>query len=196
MAQESLAYSLLVIGGSAGGLEAILQILPALKREPSLAVVLVLHRRGGESMLTELLQDKTDWNVKEAEEKEPIEPGMLYIAPADYHLLIERDRTFSLDYSEKIHYSRPAIDVTFETAAEAYGPQVMGLLLSGANQDGAGGLQTIKSAGGFVMVQDPAEAVVAYMPKFAMEHVAVDRVLPVKEIAAFVRSLLGQSAIE
>src|SRR5688500_3447281 len=126
MAQESLAYSLLVIGGSAGGLEAILQILPALKREPSLAVVLVLHRRGGESMLTELLQDKTAWNVKEAEEKEPIEPGTLYIAPADYHLLIEKDRTFSLDYSEKIHYSRPAIDVTFETAAEVYGPQVMG----------------------------------------------------------------------
>lgn len=191
MAQESLAYSLLVIGGSAGGLEAILQILPALKREPSLAMVLVLHRRGGESMLTELLQDKTAWNVKEAEEKEPIEPGTLYIAPADYHLLIEQDRTFSLDYSEKIHYSRPAIDVTFETAAEAYGPQVIGLLLSGANQDGAGGLQKIKSAGGFVMVQDPAEAVVAYMPKFAMEHVAVDRILPAKEIASFVRSLMG-----
>jgi two-component system, chemotaxis family, protein-glutamate methylesterase/glutaminase len=191
MAQKSLAYNLLVIGGSAGGLEAILQILPALKREKSFAVVLVLHRRGGESVLTELLQDKTDWNVKEAEEKEPILPGNLYIAPADYHLLIEKDQTFSLDYSEKIHYSRPAIDVTFETAAEAYGEQVIGLLLSGANQDGTGGLQKIKAAGGFVMVQHPAEAMVGYMPKFALDHVAVDRVLTVKEIAPVVQSLVG-----
>ena len=193
MAEKPLAYHLLVIGGSAGSLEAILQFFPSLKPEKKLAIVVVLHRRSGESMLTELLRDKTAWQVKEAEEKESIEPGTIYIAPADYHLLIESDGTLSLDYSEKIHYSRPAIVVTFETAAEVFGPKVMALLLSGANQDGTAGLQKIKRAGGFVMVQDPAEAVVAYMPKHAADHVAVDRILPVKEIAASVQSLLHGS---
>jgi two-component system chemotaxis response regulator CheB len=187
MAQKPIAYSLLVIGGSAGGLEAILQLFPGLQPLEDLAIVLVLHRRGGESVLAEVLRDKTGWRVKEAEEKESIEPGTIYLAPADYHLLIENDHTFSLDYSEKIHYSRPAIDVTLETAAEAYGAKVMALLLSGANQDGAAGLQKIKAAGGFVMVQDPAEAVVAYMPKYAIDHSSVDRVLPVKEVGAVVR---------
>ncbi|HEV7332805.1 MAG TPA: chemotaxis protein CheB [Flavisolibacter sp.] len=191
MAEKPLAYRLLVIGGSAGSLEAILQFFPSLMPEKALAIVLVLHRRSGESMLTELLKDKTSWQVKEAEEKEPIEPGTIYIAPADYHLLIENDHTFSLDYSEKIHYSRPAIDVTFETAAEAYGPRLMALLLSGANQDGTAGLQKIKRAGGFVMVQDPGEAIVSYMPKYAVDHVSVDRMLPAKEIAAAVRSLMN-----
>lgn len=193
MAQKSIAYRLLVIGGSAGGLDAILQIFPGLQPREDLAVVLVLHRRGGESVLAEVLRDKIGWPVKEAEEKEPISPGNLYLAPADYHLLIENDHTFSLDYSEKIHYSRPAIDVTFETAAEAYGAGVIGLLLSGANHDGTAGLKVIKSAGGVVMVQDPAEAVVAYMPRYAIEHVAVDRVLPAKEVGAVVRSLLRRN---
>lgn len=193
MAQKSIAYRLLVIGGSAGGLEAILQIFPGLQPREDLAVILVLHRRGGESVLAEVLRDKIGWPVKEAEEKEPIRPGNLYLAPADYHLLIEKDHTFSLDYSEKIHYSRPAIDVTFETAAEAYGAGVIGLLLSGANHDGTAGLKVIKSAGGYVMVQDPAEAVVAYMPRYAFEHVAVDRVLPAKEVGAVVRSLLRRN---
>ena len=193
MAQKSIAYRLLVIGGSAGGLEAILQIFPGLQPREDLAVVLVLHRRGGESVLTEVLRDKTGWPVKEAEEKEPISPANIYLAPPDYHLLIENDHTFSLDYSEKIHYSRPAIDVTFETAAEAYGAGVIGLLLSGANHDGTAGLKVIKSAGGVVMVQDPAEAVVAYMPRYAIEHVAVDRVLPAKEVGAVVRSLLRRN---
>ncbi|RYZ61411.1 MAG: chemotaxis protein CheB [Chitinophagaceae bacterium] len=194
MAQKSIAYRLLLIGGSAGSLEAILQFLPALKREPSLAIVLVLHRRAGESMLTELLQDKTDWQVKEAEEKEVIIPGTFYIAPADYHLLVEKEGTFSLDYSERVHYSRPAIDVTFETAAEAYGPAVMALLLSGANQDGTAGLRKIKEAGGLVLVQDPAEAVVSYMPKFALDHVAVDHVLPLKKVAPLVQWLVGKKS--
>ncbi|NTS40345.1 chemotaxis protein CheB [Flavisolibacter sp. BT320] len=190
MAQKSLAYSLLLIGGSAGSLEAILQFLPGLKREPTLAIVLVLHRRAGESMLTELLQDKTDWQVKEAEEKEAIVPGTLYIAPADYHLLVEKDGSFSLDYSERVHYSRPAIDVTFETAAEAYGPAVIALLLSGANQDGTAGLRKIKEAGGLVLVQDPEDAVVSYMPKFALDHIDVDKVMKAGGVALFVKSLL------
>ncbi|MDQ3277085.1 MAG: chemotaxis protein CheB, partial [Bacteroidota bacterium] len=114
------------------------------------------------------------------------------IAPADYHLLIERDYTLSLDYSEKVHYSRPAIDVTFETAADVFGPAVIALLLSGANQDGTEGLRKVKAAGGIVIVQDPAEAVVSYMPQHAVDNMAVDRIAPVEEIPTVIRSLVRQ----
>ena len=150
---------------------------------------MVLHRRNGESLLSNLLMDKTTWSVKEAEEKEAIAAGTVYIAPADYHLLIEQDKTFSLDYSEKVHYSRPAIDVTFEAVAETYGPAAMALLLSGANADGTDGLQKIKEAGGYVMVQDPAEAAVEYMPKSAIAYVRVDKVVSVTDVPALVHQL-------
>lgn len=181
MAQGSIKnrYQLLAIGGSAGSLEALLQLLPALQQQASLAVVVVIHRRNGESLLVHLLQERTFWPVKEAEEKEPIQAGTVYIAPADYHLLIENGKTFSLDYSEKIHYSRPSIDVTFESAAEVFGSAVIALLLSGANADGTDGLKKIKAAGGYVMVQDPAEAPVTYMPQHAIEKVEVDAVATV-----------------
>jgi two-component system chemotaxis response regulator CheB len=190
MAQNSVTYELLVVGGSAGSLEALLHFLPHLRPEKNLAIVLIMHRRAGESLLTQLLQEKTTWQVKEAEEKEPVLPGTIYIAPADYHLLIEKDRTFSLDYSEKVHYSRPSIDVTFEAAADVYGPAVIALLLSGANQDGTEGLQKIKEAGGYVIVQDPAEAAVSFMPQYAVGHIAVDRVVPMHEVTPLIHSLL------
>lgn len=183
-------YGLLLIGGSAGSLEAILQILSSLPVLQGLAIVMVLHRRSGESLLPALLDDKTAWTVKEAEEKESIEPGTIYIAPADYHLLIERDKTFSLDYSEKVNYSRPSIDVTFETAAEVYGPSAVVLLLSGANQDGTEGMRKIKEAGGYLMVQDPADAVVSYMPQYGIDHVQVDNVVTVTEIPVLIQHLL------
>lgn len=183
-------YSLLLIGGSAGSLDAILQMLPLLPVLRNLAIIIVLHRRSGESHMVELLADKTAWVVKEAEEKEFIEPGTIYLAPADYHLLIERDKTFSLDYSEKVNYSRPSIDVTFEAAADVYGASVMALLLSGANQDGTEGLQKIKDVGGYVMVQDPADAVVSYMPQYGINHVLVDKVVTVTEIPVIIQRLL------
>lgn len=183
-------YEVLLIGGSAGSLDAILQLLPALQKQSVLAIIIVLHRRSGESMLPELLNDKTPWTVKEAEEKEPVQPGTIYVAPADYHLLIERNKTFSLDYSEKVNYSRPAIDVTFETAAEVYGPVAIGLLLSGANQDGTEGLKKIKAAGGYVLIQSPAEAQVSYMPQYALDHIKADEVLTVAEVPACIRRLL------
>jgi two-component system chemotaxis response regulator CheB len=182
-------YNLLLIGGSAGSLEAILQLLPSLQDEKSLAIVVVVHRRNGESVLSKLLNDKTSWPVKEAEEKEAITAGTIYLAPADYHLLIEKDKTFSLDYSEKVNYSRPAIDVTFETAAEAYGSSCIVLLLSGANHDGTEGLKKIKRSGGYVIVQDPAEAPVAYMPQHAIENVEVDAVSVVAKIPSVIRQL-------
>ena len=156
-------FDLLIIGGSAGSLEVVLEILPLIREDIDYAIILVMHRRSGDSLLTGLLSDKTILTVKEAEEKELIQPGVVYIAPADYHLLVEQDRTFSLDFSEKIHYSRPAIDASFETAAEAFNSSLVGILLSGANADGAEGLLQIRQAGGLTIVQDPAEAVVSYM---------------------------------
>ena len=182
-------YELLIIGGSAGGLEVLLEVLPQLRTDLDYAVVLVMHRRGGDSLLTGLLSDKTTLAVKEAEEKESIRPGVIYIAPADYHLLVEKDKTFSLDYSEKIHYSRPAIDASFETAAEAYGPLLAGVLLSGANADGAEGLLQIKQAGGLAIVQDPDEASVSYMPQQAIEKGAADKILTTRQIIGLLNEL-------
>ena len=182
-------YELLIIGGSAGGLEVLLEVLPQLRTDLDYAVVLVMHRRGGDSLLAGLLSDKTKLAVKEAEEKESIGPGVIYIAPADYHLLVEKDKTFSLDYSEKIHYSRPAIDASFETAAEAYGPLLAGVLLSGANADGAEGLLQIKQAGGLTIVQDPDEASVSYMPQQAIEKGAADKILTTRQIIGLLNEL-------
>lgn len=194
MAEKSLIkrFELLVIGGSAGSLEPLLLLLPLLSEVRNLAVVLVLHRGTGESLLPELLSHKTPWPVKEADEKELIEPGTVYVAPSDYHLLIEKDKTFSLDYSEKVHYSRPAIDVTFETAAEVYGAAVIGLLLSGANHDGTAGLIKIQEHGGYVMVQDPLEAFAGYMPQHAAENVPVHKIVTIAGAAAEIKRLLRQ----
>lgn len=191
MAQRSINnhYDVLLIGGSAGSLEVIMQLLPALQKDFPMAVIIVLHRKSGESMLAELLNDKTVLKVKEAEEKDAIEKGTIYIAPADYHLMIEQDKTLSLDFSEKINYSRPAIDVTFETAADAYGSSVAAILLSGANADGTDGLLQIKKAGGLTIVQDPKDASVAYMPQQAIERVRVDYVVSTKEMATLVNQL-------
>src|SRR6476620_4649643 len=182
-------YELLIIGGSAGVLEVLLEVLPQLRTDLDYAVVLVMHRRGGDSLLTGLLSDKAKLAVKEAEEKEANRPGVIYIAPADYHLLVEKDKTFSLDYSEKIHYSRPAIDASFETAAEAYGPLLAGILLSGANADGAEGLLQIKQAGGLTIVQDPDEASVSYMPQQAIEKGAADKILNTSQIIGLLNEL-------
>jgi two-component system chemotaxis response regulator CheB len=191
MAQRSInnRYDLLVIGGSAGSLEVILQLLPALQKDLNLAIVIVLHRKNGESQLAELLSDKSQWEVREAEEKDVLEGGSVYLAPADYHLMIEKDRSLSLDFSEKVHFSRPAIDITFQTAAETYGATVIAVLLSGANGDGTEGLQNVKGAGGLTIVQDPAEAAVSYMPQHAIDHVKIDYVADTKEIAAIINKL-------
>ena len=191
MAQRSInnQYDLLLIGGSAGSLEVLMKLLPSLRRDLDLSVVVVMHRKNGESLLTDILSDKTSWIVKEAEDKDLIEPCTIYLAPADYHLLVEKDKSLSLDYSEKIHYSRPAIDVTFETAAEAYGGNLVAVLLSGANADGAAGLQKIKAAGGLTIVQNPAEASVSYMPQQAIDSTKVDYIVDTAQIIQVINSL-------
>ncbi|MGE5519429.1 MAG: chemotaxis protein CheB [Candidatus Dadabacteria bacterium] len=189
MAEKSITYELLAIGGSAGSLEVILDILPGIPTNFPLAILIVLHRRNTESVLTALLSDKTPLPVKEIEEKEPIYPGTIYIAPGDYHVLIEHNKSFSLDYSEKVNFSRPSIDVAFETAAEVYADKLIGLLLSGANADGTEGLRAIKERGGLTIVQNPENASVSYMPQQAIDAVTIDKVLDVQHIIQLLQTL-------
>ena len=184
-------YHILIIGGSAGSLDVLIRLLPQLRSDLQMAVVIVVHRNNSDSLLQEVLSERTSHAVKDVEEKEEIVAGTIYVAPADYHLLIEKDRTFSLDYSEKVNYSRPSIDVTFETAAEAYGATCVGVLLSGANADGTAGLAIIKSKGGLTVVQDPANAAVSFMPGHAIEKVKVDYVASVEVIAEIINRLNG-----
>ena len=180
----------LIIGGSAGSLEVILQILPKLRKGLSFAIIIVLHRKSSlDSTLAGLLSSRTVLPVKEAEEKEPILPGNIYIAPADYHLLIENDCSFSLDFSEKILYSRPAIDATFQTAADVYRQHLAGILLSGANADGASGLLSIQKAGGITLVQDPTDAEINYMPNQALARLKPDYILGKSKLAEFINNL-------
>jgi two-component system chemotaxis response regulator CheB len=181
---------LLVIGGSSGSLDVIIKVLPKLNIINQPAIIIIFHRKAGESSaLPELLATKTKLPVKEAEEKEPILANTVYVAPADYHLLIEKDQTFSLDYSEKVNYSRPSIDVTFQTASEVYGDRLAALLLSGASADGAEGLETVKSYGGLVAIQDPLSAQVPYMPEQALKRVKSASVLDVDAIPRFINEL-------
>ena len=181
---------LLVIGGSAGSLEVLLHALPHIRADISFSILIVMHRgTEPDPLLQFILSSKTTIPVKEAEEKEPLLPGVIYTAPADYHLLIEKDHTFSLDYSEKINYSRPSIDVTFSVAAEAYGISLACLLLSGANTDGTEGLLAAKAMGGTIAIQDPATASVPFMPQHALSKMQPDHILPADEVAAFINNL-------
>jgi two-component system, chemotaxis family, protein-glutamate methylesterase/glutaminase len=141
----------------------------------NLAVIVVFHRKKSEeATLIDLLSTRTELSVKEAEDKDEITPGTLYVAPADYHLLIEKNKTLSLDFSEKVNYSRPSIDVSIESACEVFGASLGCILLSGANADGVAGLAMAKRAGGLIVVQDPAFAEFPVMPLHAVAHVSVD----------------------
>lgn len=180
----------LLIGGSAGSLDAILQILPQLRKDLAMAIVIIIHRKSSfASSLVDLLASRTVLKVKEAEEKEHLEPGIIYIAPADYHLLIEDNFSFSLDFSEKILHSRPAINATFQTAAEVFGDSAAAILLSGANADGADGVVAIQKAGGLTIVQDPTDAEINYMPTQALAIMEPDYIIKKWKMAELINSL-------
>ena len=180
----------LLIGGSAGSLEVILKLLPGLDPALPFPIILVLHRKSGkDDILTNLLAGKTEMMVKEVEEKEEMLPATIYIAPPNYHLLIENDHTFSLDASEKVNFSRPSIDVTFQSAAEVFKENLVCLLLSGANSDGTAGLKIVKEFGGAALVQDPDSAVVSLMPESAIANVEVDAVLKSSEMSEYINNL-------
>ena len=182
-------FRVVMVGGSAGSLEVITRMLGGLTNT-RLAIVLIIHRKGSiHSSLADVLNLKAPLIVKEAEEKEFIRPGYVYVAPADYHMLIERDGSISLDYSEKINFSRPSIDVSFECAAHVFGSRVVGILLSGASVDGVAGLKSIRRAGGQCVVQDPASALVAYMPMQALSELKPDRMLNSTEMADYLNGI-------
>jgi two-component system, chemotaxis family, protein-glutamate methylesterase/glutaminase len=195
MAQNELSkYRVVVIGGSAGSLEVILQIVTALPTHTRASVILVTHRKyDPDSVLLSLLRSRTKLAVKEAEDKDSIQPATIYTAPPDYHLLVENKNTFSLDASEKVHFSRPSIDVTFESVADIFGPSAIGVLLSGANADGAAGLQAIKQAGGFTVAQNPETAEVNFMPQQAINAGAIDAIIDGNEIGNYIRQILDKS---
>jgi len=192
MAEEQVVHTrrLIVIGGSSGSLDALLVILPLLKKDLAIPVVIVLHRNNNaDNGLAELLSVKTTLWVKEADEKDVLLPGWIYLAPPDYHLLLEEDGTISLDVSEKVNYCRPSIDVTFDSAAVAYKQHCTAILLSGANADGAAAMQAVKEYGGKNIVQDPNEALVSYMPEQAIMRSVADEILKATEIAAAINAL-------
>lgn len=173
----------IVIGGSAGAMDALSEILPALPPGFPIPIAIVLHLPPNRtSLLAQVFGARCAVAVREVEDKEPIAPATIYVAPPNYHLLIERRRTFALSVDDPVNYSRPSIDVLFESAADAYGPRLMGVLLAGANQDGVAGLGRIKAAGGATLVQDPRSATSSEMPGGAVRRGYADRVLAPAEI--------------
>lgn len=173
-----------VIGASAGAVDALLQILPALPKDYALAVMIVVHLPPDSvSTLAPLLASRCQVMVKEGEDKEPVCAGTVYLAPPNYHLLIEPDFTLSLSSEEPVHFSRPSIDVLFESAADAYGSSVAGVVLTGGNADGANGLRRIDAAGGLAFVQRPDTAAYFEMPRAALLACPTARSLDLGELA-------------
>lgn len=181
---------IVVIGGSAGSLKVLLEVLPKLNQGLSFPIVIIVHRKSYPgSVLHKLLANNSKLGVIEVEDKMTLEPGCVYIVPADYHLLFENQKQVSLDFSEKLNFSRPSIDITFRSAAEIFKENAVALLLSGANADGVNGLKEIKKYGGSVAVQDPSTAEIDYMPKQAILSIAIDKVLKPFEIASYINQL-------
>lgn len=191
MAEDKIAYKLVAIGGSAGSLEVILHIVSVLPAASGASFIIIVHRRYDmDSILENLIASRTQMAVREVEDKESLLPDTIYIAPPDYHLLLESEEAFSLDSSEKIHFSRPSIDVTFQSVAEVFGNRAVGVLLSGANADGAAGLENIKKSGGLTIVQDPETADMPFMPQQAINRNIVDDIVKGEELPARLQQLL------
>lgn len=181
---------LIVIGGSWGGIQASINVLSELPANYSIPVILVLHRlRNEEGSLPEILDKKLKLKAVEVEEKEPLLPGHVYLAPANYHVLLEKDHTFSLDDSELENYSRPSIDVTFTSAADVFKENTIGILLSGASRDGSSGLKYIFENSGEAIVQNPSEAEVATMPQAAIDSTPACKIMRVANIQQYLLTL-------
>ena len=184
-----------VIGTSAGGVEALSVLLPALPKGLRAAVFVVLHLpRERPSLLVDIFQPQCAVPVREAQDKEPVEPGTVYFAPPDYHLLVDEGPQLALSADELVHFSRPSIDVLFESAAELYGDRLLGIILTGASQDGSSGLEAVHRAGGVTVVQQPETAQVSLMVESALQRTPVDFVLSLEQIACLLRGLDGANA--
>lgn len=180
----------IVMGASAGGLAAWNSIFPLLPADFHIPIVAVQHiHPSSDDYMVRNLNELCALTVEVGEDKQPILPGHIYFAPTDYHLFVEREGTFSLSVDPKVNHSRPSIDVLFESAARAWSSGVIGILLTGASNDGAEGLKAIKEAGGLTVVQDPEEAEYSVMPGSALALTEVDRVLSIHRIGIFLREL-------
>jgi two-component system chemotaxis response regulator CheB len=183
-------FEAVVIGGSAGGVDALFTLLPAIPAGYALPVFCILHLPGGrESRLAELFDERLPVPVREAADKEEIVPGTVYFAGSGYHLSVERDRTFSLSCEPPVHFARPAIDVLMESSADTYGAALAAILLTGANHDGADGMAAVRARGGFTVVQDPADAQVSTMPVSAINRCKPNLILPLARIHALLPML-------
>lgn len=182
---DACGYDAVVIGASAGGVEALGTLLAAVPSSFPAAILVVLHLPPDrDSLLPALLERRCARPVKEAEDKEPVTPGTVYLAPPDYHLLVEPDRSLSLSRDEAVHFSRPAIDPLFESAAAVWRDRLLGMILTGASADGAQGLRELRDCGGTAWIQDPDEAASPAMPAAALALAGADDVLPLAEMAA------------
>jgi len=184
-----MSFEIVVIGASSGGLKALQTLLSGLPAEFSLPVVIAQHRgNDSDNGLCEYLGKCSSLPISEPDDKEPLLSGHVYLAPRDYHLLIE-DRSFALSTIPPVRFARPSIDVLFESAADAFGPRAIGVVLTGANADGASGAAAIKSRGGMMIVQDPDSADCSDLPAAAIAQVIPDRILPLNQIASHLIAL-------
>lgn len=178
-----------VIGGSTGGIAAVEQLLRALPKNYPIPIIIVLHRgKNIRSSLVDVLQQNTKLTVREANEKETLRPGIAYVAPANYHLLVEGNYELAMDYSEPVNYSRPSIDLTMFSVASVFAGKALGILLSGANRDGGSGLLRMREAGSRCLIQDPKEAPMKSMPKAALK-ISAGEALSLSEIIQVTRGL-------
>lgn len=190
--ENTYPYDAIVLGASAGGLDALGVFLPMLNAALPVPVLIVQHISAtSDSFIITYFNKMCALTVKEAEEKESLKPGHVYFAPPDYHLLVEADKTISLSNEDKVNYSRPSIDVLFETASWAFGKRLIGIILTGANWDGAAGCELIKKCGGLVIVQDPKTASIARMPESVIERFMPDYVLPLAEIGPLINKIFS-----
>jgi len=187
-------YSIVAVGGSAGGLESVNTILTGLPANFASPILVVIHLHPNYiSHAAEILRRQTKLKVKDAQERDPIHSGVVYLAPPDRHLLVS-DGLVELTSTPAVNFSRPSIDTTFASVVKAYGSKVIGVVLSGSGRDGAQGLRAVKEAGGFAIVEDPLTARFSAMPRAAVSASAVDSVLPLREIAPLLLRLSGNGS--
>lgn len=187
---EQQLYCAVAVGVSMGGVEALTILLGGLPGDFPLPLLIVHHvRPDTRSDLANILGAHCAIRVKEADEGETLAPGTVYLAPPNYHLLVERDRTLALSVDMPVNFARPSVDVLFESAADVFGPGLVGLVLTGASSDGANGLKRIKAKGGLAIIQDPQDATADAMPRSALAAVQADHILPLKEIAPLLCAL-------
>ena len=181
---------IIIIAGSSGSVNVLLKMLPLVEREHSVPILVVLHRKASDgNMLETILQLKSKIKVTEIEDKMPIKNDTIYVAPANYHVLIENNHEFTLDYSEKVNFSRPNIDVCMNSLVDVYGSKIIGILLSGANEDGAEGLKRISESGGFTIIQSPKSCKFPIMPEAAEKLLKPNLKLTPEQIAEFITNL-------